>query len=150
MGRIVFVDGDAFSASNLNRQILCTRDTEGMRKCEAAVIRARSINPDIVAECIDTRIDASSAPRILDTGCDVLADCIDTIACKAELIRQALKAGMPVFSSMGMAMRRDPLRLHRTTLDRTSVCPVARNLRKALRDVDTSLVSVVFSDEEVP
>lgn len=99
---------------------------------------------------MDMRIDADTIPRILDTGCDVLADCIDTIACKSELIRRAVDAGMPVFSSMGMAMRRDPLRLHRSTLDRTSVCPVARNLRRSLRDIDMSLVNVVYSDEEVP
>ncbi len=148
IGRIRFVDGDTFSESNLNRQILCTRETLGKSKSACAEERARSINPDIIADHMDCHISAETLPAIFDTECDILLDCIDTLACKSDLIRYAYGKGIPVFSSMGAAMHADPSRIHVSTLDRTSVCPVARSLRKSLKDIDQGRISVVYSDEE--
>ena len=150
VGRIIFVDGDTFSESNLNRQILCTRDTIGRSKCECAEERARSINPSIDARHLSCHISSETLPSIFDGGCDVLLDCIDTLACKADLIRFAYNRNIPVFSSMGAAMHSDPTRVHVSTLDRTSVCPVARSLRKNLKDIDQTKITVVYSDEEPP
>jgi len=150
VGRIVFVDGDTFSESNLNRQVLCTRDTIGRYKAECAVERARSINSDIMAEAKVCHISEDTLPSIFDRDYDVVLDCIDTLACKADLIRYAVGKGVKVFSSMGAAMHFDPQRLKASTLDRTSVCPIARSLRKSLRDLDQSRISVVYSDEEPP
>ena len=147
VGRIRFVDGDTFAESNLNRQILCTRDTLGRSKSECAEERARSINPSITADHMDCHISSDTLPSIFDTDFDVLLDCIDTLACKAELIRYAYGKGIPVFSSMGAAMHVDPQRVRASTLDKTSVCPVARSLRKSLRDIDQSRITVVYSDE---
>ena len=148
IGRIRFVDGDVFSESNLNRQILCTKETIGKSKSECAVERARSINPDIDADSVSCHISSETLPRIFDGEFDLVLDCIDTLACKAELIHYAYDRSIPVFSSMGAAMHIDPQRVHATTLDRTSVCPIARSLRKSLKDIDQSRISVVYSDEE--
>ena len=148
VGRIRFVDGDTFSESNLNRQILCTHGTIGRYKSEVAEERALSINPSLKADHMVCHISAETLPSIFDTQCDLLLDCIDTLACKAELIRYAYSRDIPVFSSMGAAMHMDPTRIHASTLDKTSVCPVARSLRKSLRDIDQSSIRVVYSDEE--
>ena len=148
VGRIRFVDGDTFSESNLNRQILCTRDTVGRFKSEVAEERARSINPSIDADHMVCHISSETLLSIFDTECDILLDCIDTLACKADLIRYAYNKRIPMFSSMGAAMHMDPTRIHVSTLDKTSVCPVARSLRKSLRDIDQSRICVVYSDEE--
>ncbi len=150
IGKITFVDGDTFSASNLNRQVLCTRDTLGRCKSECAAERARSINPDIVCDVKVCHISDDTLPSIFDKDYDIVLDCIDTLACKAELIRYAYVKGIPVFSSMGAAMHYDPQRIRASTLDKTSVCPIARSLRKSLKDLDQSKIKVVFSDEVPP
>lgn len=150
VGAVTLVDADTFSPSNLNRQILCTSDTIGRSKSECAAERARSINPSIDAVPLKCRITPETLPDIFSRRYDAVMDCIDTIACKAELIRYAYSTGHRVFSSMGAAMHYDPSKLRVSTLDRTSVCPMARNLRRSLRDIDESAVSVVYSEEKPP
>ena len=80
---------------------------------------------------------------------DAVADCIDDMRCKQDIIRAAAAHGTAVFSSMGAAMHRDPRQFRIETLDRTDTCPVARILRKGLKDIDQSKVTVVYS-KEVP
>ena len=150
VGHITLVDGDVFSVTNLNRQIACTTDTIGRGKAECCAERARLVNPDIDVDVMVCHISDETLPSIFDREYDVVMDCIDTLACKADLIRYAYDGNLKVFSSMGAAMHVDPQRLHASTLDKTSVCPVARSLRRSLKDIDQSKISVVFSDEEPP
>ncbi|MBO4763023.1 MAG: ThiF family adenylyltransferase, partial [Candidatus Methanomethylophilaceae archaeon] len=82
VGRIRVVDKDAFSESNMNRQILATLDTIGMEKTEAARRRALSINPEIRVERMDVLVSEETVPEILDGGFDVLVDAIDTVRMK--------------------------------------------------------------------
>lgn len=146
VGRIRVVDGDSFSPSNLNRQILATTDTLGRPKAEVACERARSINPDIVIEGLPLLVSEDTVPEILD-GTAVLVDAIDTVRHKASLLGGAVRAGIPVYSSMGAALRTDPRAVRIATLADTRVCPVAASLRRALRDLDTSDVTCVYSEE---
>jgi tRNA A37 threonylcarbamoyladenosine dehydratase len=147
VGHIRVVDGDVFSASNMNRQILATVDTIGRNKADVAVERARSINPDIDIEAINILVSEETIPTILKDVPDVLADAIDTIGHKVALLRYAAENDIVTFSSMGAALHMDTLALRVDTLKRTKVCPLAASVRSRLRDVDTSNITCVYSEE---
>ena len=148
VGHIRVVDGDVFSASNMNRQILATVDTIGRNKADVAVERARSINPDIDIEAINMLVSEETIPMILEDVPDVLADAIDTIGHKVALLRYAAENDIVTFSSMGAALHMDTLALRVDTLKRTKVCPLAASVRSRLRDVDTSRITCVYSEEK--
>ncbi|MBR1973949.1 MAG: tRNA threonylcarbamoyladenosine dehydratase [Candidatus Methanomethylophilaceae archaeon] len=148
VGHIRVVDGDVFSASNMNRQILATVDTIGRNKADVAVERARSINPDIDIEAINMLVSEETIPMILEDVPDVLADAIDTIGHKVALLRYAAENDIVTFSSMGAALQMDTLALRVDTLKRTKVCPLAASVRSRLRDVDTSRITCVYSEEK--
>ena len=147
VGTMRVVDGDTFSPSNLNRQILCTSGTLGKTKAEVACERARSINPGISIECMDVFVSEDTVDSILEGDWDIFVDAIDTIANKAVVDRAALEKGLPVFSSMGAAMHSDPTSVRIATLRKTHTCPLAANLRKQLKDTDTGNMTCVFSAE---
>ena len=147
VGHIRVVDGDVFSASNMNRQILATVDTIGRNKADVAVERARSINPDIDIEAVNILVSEETIPMILKDLPDVLADAIDTIGHKVALLRYAAENDIVTFSSMGAALHMDTLALRVDTLKRTKVCPLAASVRSRLRDVDTSNITCVYSEE---
>ena len=147
VGKIRVVDGDVFSGSNLNRQILATVDTVGRPKAEVACERARSINPGIDIEPMAALVDDSTVDGILSGDYDILVDAIDTVRCKVSLLRRACETGIPTFSSMGAALHLDTQRVRVAPLRKTSVCPLAGAVRKGLRDLDTSGITCVFSDE---
>ena len=147
IGRLRVVDGDEFSGSNLNRQILCTTETVGRKKAEVACERARLINPDIEIEGKDLFVTRDTVAEILEGDWDVLVDAIDTIGNKSELLKEACRRGMTVFSSMGAARHFDATAVRIAPLRNTSVCPMAARLRKDLRDTDTGNVTCVYSVE---
>ena len=147
VGRIRVVDADTFSGSNLNRQILATVDTVGRPKADVACERARSINPAVDIEPMRVLVDDTSVDDILSGDYDLLVDAIDTVRCKVSLLRRASEIGMPTFSSMGAALHLDTQRIRVAPLRKTSVCPLAGAVRKGLRDLDTSNITCVFSDE---
>ena len=147
VGHIRVMDGDVFSASNMNRQILATVDTIGRNKADVAVERARSINPDIDIEAVNILVSEETIPTILKDVPDVLADAIDTIGHKVALLRCAAENDIVTFSSMGAALHMDTLALRVDTLKRTKVCPLAASVRSRLRNVDTSNITCVYSEE---
>ena len=148
VGHIRVVDGDVFSASNMNRQVLATMDTIGRNKADVAVERARSINPDVDITAINTLVSEDTIPSIMEDVPDVLADAIDTIGHKVALLRYAAENGIVTFSSMGAALHMDATSLRIATLKRTKVCPLAQAVRSRLRDVDTSNITCVYSEEK--
>ena len=149
IGKLRVVDKDIFSETNLNRQVLCTTETVGRIKSEVACERARLINPDIDIEGIDEYISADSVDMILEGDWDILVDAIDTIGNKAVIDKAALDRGLPVYASMGAAMHFDPSAVRIATLKKTNTCPLASQLRKQMRDVDTSDMTCVYSTEPV-
>lgn len=149
IGKLRVVDKDVFSESNLNRQVLCTTKTVGRIKSEVACERARLINPDIDIEGIDEYISADSVDMILEGDWNILVDAIDTIGNKAVIDKAALNGGLPVYASMGAAMHFDPSAVRIATLKKTNTCPLASQLRKQMRDVDTSDMTCVYSTEPV-
>ena len=147
IGRIRVVDGDTFTGSNLNRQVLATVDTVGRPKADVACERARSINPGIEIEGMELHVSDDTVNAILSGDYDILVDAIDTVRCKISLLRKAAEVGMPAFSSMGAALHMDTQAVRVAPLKKTKVCPLAAAVRSGLRDVDTSGIVCVYSEE---
>ena len=148
--RFVLIDGDVFEPSNLNRQLYATIDTLGQKKAEAAKARIACIDPAIEAEAITEFLTKDNIERIVPKDADFIIDAIDDIPAKAEIILFALKNGIPVISSMGTARRTDPSKMTVTTLGKTSACPLARKLRKLLREEPASKAVPVVMSKETP
>ena len=149
IGSLDIVDSDTVAPSNLNRQIIATRDTVGQYKVDAAEARIKSINPD----CKVTKHRCFFLPETVGefdfASYDYVVDAIDTVTGKLELIRCAKEAGVPVISSMGAANKLDPTAFRVADIEKTRVCPLARIMRKELKKRGISGVKCVFS-EEIP
>lgn len=148
IGRIRVVDGDTFSGSNLNRQVLATVNTVGRPKVEVACERARSINPDIEIEGLPLLVSSDTVPEILSGDYDILVDAIDTVRHKVELLKSAAEVGIPTYSSMGAALHMDTGLVRVAKLGKTRVCPLAAAVRSGLREYDTSDITCVYSEEQ--
>ena len=149
VGKIRVIDDHRVDESNLNRQILATRDTIGMRKIDVARERALSINPDIVFEGTDELISAKSINRLMDGNPDVIVDAIDTVANKIFLLRYAAENNIRTFSSMGASLRTDVTKIRMNTLKRTRACPLASACRSGLKDLSTTNITCIYSEEPV-
>ena len=149
IGHIRVVDSDIFSESNLNRQILATKDTIGRPKAEVAAERARSINPDIDIEVMRCMVSEDTVPDILSGSPDVLADAIDTVEHKVSLLRFAAGNDIRTFSSMGAALHFETSSIKVATLKKTNTCPLAASVRSRLKDLDTGCITCVYSQEPV-
>lgn len=148
--RFVLIDGDVFEPSNLNRQLYATLDTLGQNKAEAAKARIAMIDPALEAEAIPEFLSKDNIDAIVPKDADFILDAIDDIPAKAEIILFALRNGIPVVSSMGTARRTDPSKMTVTTLGKTAACPLARKLRKLLRDEPASKAVPVVMSKETP
>jgi tRNA A37 threonylcarbamoyladenosine dehydratase len=149
IGRVRIVDADVFNESNLNRQILATVDTVGRRKADVAAERALSINPDIRVEKMCQLVSSDTIPNILSGDPDIVIDAIDTVEHKCALLRVTAEMGLRTFSSMGAALHFETESIHVAPLKRTKVCPLAASVRSRLRDVDTSNITCVYSEEKL-
>lgn len=147
VGALALVDGDAVEESNLNRQLIATRATVGMRKTEAARRRALEIRPDMELELYDLFYLPESADKIDLSRYGCIVDAIDTMTAKIELIERAHKLGVPVVSAMGCGNKLDPTRFQVTDLYRTHTDPVARILRRELKKRGVDSLRVVYSTE---
>ena len=150
IGRMVILDHDVVAPSNLNRQLLALHSTLGERKSAVMQARLHDINPELELVVLQEFLQPDGAEALLDRvgKLDYLADCIDSIACKAALIHAAQLRGIPVMSAMGAGNCLDVTRTKIKTLNQTSGCPLARELRKRLKELGGNLrYPVVFSDE---
>ena len=148
VGHLLLVDNDRFSLSNLNRQLLATRDSLGRRKTETARERALSINPDCEAEIRDCFVLPETKNEFDFSAFDYVIDAIDTVAGKLCLIGAAQEAGVPVISCMGTGNKTDPTQLRVADIEKTSVDPLARVMRREYKKRGLAPFPVVFSLEE--
>ena len=144
------IDGDVFEESNLNRQLYATLETLGQKKAQAAKERIAKIDSAIEVNAVPEFLTADNIELIVPKEADFIIDAIDDIPAKAELILFALRNGISIVSSMGTARRTDPSKIIVTTLGKTSACPLARKLRKLLRDEPTSKAVPVVMSKETP
>ena len=148
VGTIVIIDNDTVSLSNINRQIIATHDTLGMLKIDAAEHRIKSINPD----CTVIKHNCFFLPENADSfdfsKYDYVVDAIDTVSGKIELVMKAVSVGTPIISSMGAGNKLDPTQFEVADISKTSVCPLARVMRRELKKRGVNHLKVVYSKEQ--
>ncbi len=149
VGAIVLLDHDVLSPSNLNRQLLALHSTLGQEKTAVMAARLRDINPDCEITIAQRFIRPHQTDEFLQQyQLDQVFDCIDSIACKASLIHSCQRFGIPIISAMGAGNRLDVRAIKVKTLNQSSGCPLARELRRALKERGAELnFPVVYSDE---
>lgn len=147
IGNFVLIDDDKVCLTNLNRQIIATRKTIGKPKVEVAKDRILEINPDASVE-IFQEFFMPNSEGILDKSIDYIVDCIDTITAKIELVVRAEKLNIPIISSMGTGNKLNPTLFEVTDIYKTSICPLAKVMRKELRKRNIKSLKVVYSKEE--
>ncbi len=148
IGKLVLVDHDTVAVSNLNRQLFALHSTVGMKKTDAAAGRIRDINPDCVIELHDTFFLPETAGTFDFSQYDYVVDAIDTVSGKLQLIECAKTAGVPVISAMGAGNKLDPAKFEVADVFESSVCPLAKIMRRELRKKGISGVKCVYSKEE--
>ena len=148
VGTIDVIDSDTISISNLNRQLLATYDTVGMLKVEAAKTRILSINPRAVVHAHPIFYTPETADQLDFTQYNYIVDAIDTVTGKLCIIQRALEAGVKVISCMGTGNKLDPTALQVADISKTTICPLARIMRKELRKRGINHLKVVYSTEE--
>ena len=146
VGTIGLLDCDEVEESNLNRQIIATRDTIGMRKTEAARQRVLSINPDCTVRTYDLRYGADTADEVNFAEYDYVADAVDSVSAKLEIICRAKAQNVGIISSMGTGNKLSADFVI-CDIEKTSVCPLARVMRKELRQRGIKGVQVLYSEE---
>ena len=127
---------------------MATRETIGLSKAEAAALRARSINPNCDAKAIQTFYLPETADQFDFTKYDYIVDAIDTVTGKLMLVQAAKAAGTPIISSMGTGNKLDPTAFRVADIHETSVCPLARIIRKECRKRGIDKLKVVYSTED--
>ena len=147
IGNFVLVDKDEVDITNLNRQIIATRKTIGKPKVEVAKERILEINPDANVE-IYKEFFGPETKGILDESIDYIVDAVDTVTAKIELVVRANRLNIPIISSMGTGNKLDPTKFEVNDIYKTSVCPLAKVMRKELKIREIKKLKVVYSKEE--
>ena len=148
VGNFVLIDDDKVCLTNLNRQIIATRKTIGKYKVDVMKERILEINPDASVEIYKEFFMPNSETNIINNDLSYVLDCIDTVTGKIEIIVQCKKLGIPVISACGTGNKLDPSRFEITDIYKTSICPLAKVLRKELRKRDIDSLKVIYSKEE--
>ncbi len=147
IGSLDIIDCDTVSVSNLNRQVFATVSSVGMPKTEAAKHRLMDINPDLSLTVHDMFFLPENAGEIDFSLFDYVVDAIDTVTGKLEIIKRCQNAGVPVISSMGTGNKLDPTLFEVTDIYKTSVCPLAKVMRKLCKENSIKKLKVVYSKE---
>ncbi len=148
IGHIDVFDYDSVSATNLNRQLLATNKTIGVKKTEAAFLRAKDICEDTEIIVHDMFYLPENSAEINMAEFDFVIDAVDTVTAKLEIIKRAKEAGVPLISCMGTGNKTDITRLRVSDIKKTEGCPLARAVRKELRARGICDLTVVWSDEK--
>lgn len=148
VGTIDLIDKDTVDVSNLNRQIIATRETLGRQKVEVMKERILSINPQCQVNAHTCFYLPETKEQFRFEEYDYVVDAIDTVTGKISLILQAQEAGTPVISSMGAGNKMDPTRFEVADIYDTSVCPLARVMRRELKKRGVKHLKVVYSKEQ--
>ena len=149
IGAFDLIDNDTVALSNLNRQIIATRDTIGKLKVEVMRDRILSINPQAEIRMYPCFYLPENAAEFDFSQYSYVVDAVDTVTAKIDIIMQAQAAGVPVISSMGAGNKMDPTRFEVTDIYKTTVCPLARVMRRELKKRGVKQLKVVYSTEKV-
>lgn len=148
IGTLDLIDKDTVDITNINRQIIALQSTVGLPKVEVAAARVKDINPSIQVHTYQTFFLPDTADQFPFSEYDYVVDAIDTITGKISLIECAKSAGCPIISSMGAGNKLDPTKFKVADIHKTSVCPLAKVMRRELKKRNIKDVKVVYSEEE--
>lgn len=148
VGTLDLIDSDTVALSNLNRQIIATHSTVGMFKVDAAAARIKDINPDAVVHIYKVFYTPETEDMFDFADYDYIIDAIDTVTGKIALVMNAQASGVPIISSMGAGNKLDPTAFEVADIYKTSVCPLARVMRRELKKRGVKRLKVVYSKEE--
>ena len=147
VGRMLLVDDDTVSVSNLNRQLVALHSTVGMPKTEVMAQRIRDIAPDCKVTVKTRRYEPQNRDMFFENSYDFIADAIDSVACKTDLIATAIEKNIPIISAMGTGNKLDSTKFVITDLSKTSGCPLARVMRRELKQRGILHHTVLYSTE---
>ena len=147
IGSFILIDKDVVDETNINRQIIATKKTIGIPKVEVARQRILDINPNAKIE-IREEFFLPESIDFFDKKIDYVIDCVDTITAKIEIIVRAKKHNIPVISCMGTGNKLDPTKFEVEDIYKTSICPLAKVMRKELKQRGIKNLKVVYSKEE--
>jgi tRNA A37 threonylcarbamoyladenosine dehydratase len=148
VGRFVLVDDDLICLTNLNRQLHATRKTIGKVKVEIMKERILEINPKAIVEAYRTFYLPECADELIKDDYDYIVDAIDTVTAKIDLVVQAKKRNIPIISCMGAGNKIDPTKFVVTDIYKTTMDPLAKVVRKELRQRNIDSLKVVYSTEQ--
>ena len=148
VGELVLIDGDSVAPSNINRQIIALHSTIGMPKAEVMKKRIQDINPDAKVCAKNIFYTPDNGDEISFLGLDYIIDAIDTVTSKLYIIEKAKSMNIPVISSMGTGNKLDATRFKISDISKTQVCPLARVMRRELKNRGITSLKVLWSDEK--
>lgn len=148
IGAIDIIDNDKVSVTNINRQLIATQSTVGRVKVQVMKERILDINPDCRVEAHECFYLPENKDRFDFTQYDYIVDAVDTVTAKLTIVEEAKKAGVPVISSMGAGNKLNPAAFYVSDIYKTSVCPLAKVMRRELKKRGIKNLKVVSSTEE--
>ena len=148
VGALALIDHDTISITNINRQLLATHSTIGQFKADAAAARAKDINPEISVTAHKVFFGPDTLDQFDFSQYSYVVDAVDTVTAKLALIAAAKKANVPIISSMGTGNKLDPTKFQIADISKTSVCPLARVMRKECAKRGIKNLKVLFSTED--
>lgn len=147
VGELTLVDQDTLSLTNINRQLYALHSTVGQPKAETAARRCRDINPALRVHPVCATYDAAHRDDFFTAHYDYIVDAIDLVSCKLDLIEQARLRRIPILTALGTGNKLDPTLLQVTDIAKTSGCPLARVMRRELRNRGVRHHTVLASTE---
>ena len=148
IGQIDIFDRDTVSVSNINRQIIALHSTVGLNKVDVMKARIHDINPYCTVNAYNVFYLPENADDFDLSMYDYIADAVDTVSAKIEIATRAYKLGVPIISAMGAGNKTDPTGFRVADINDTSVCPLARIMRRELKARGIKKYKVVYSKEE--
>lgn len=148
VGALDIIDDDKVCLTNINRQIIASRKTVGRYKVDVAAERINDINPDCKVRTYQTFYLPETADQFDFSEYDYVVDAIDTVTGKLQLVEEAKKAGTPIISSMGAGNKLDPTAFKVADIYDTSICPLAKVMRRECRKRGIECLKVVYSEEK--
>lgn len=150
IGKLILVDFDTIDETNINRQIIALNSTVGKKKIDVLCDRVKDINNQCCVICNDNFIDSNNLDKLFDFSIDYFIDACDTVSTKKEVIRKCLEKRVSFISCMGTGNKIDPSKLEIVDIRKTSGDPLARIMRKFVKDEKITKKVMVLSSTEVP
>lgn len=148
IGHIVLIDNDIVCVSNLNRQIHANIQTIGKKKTQVMKERILNINPNLKVDTYMAQEIEGGEENLIDSSFSYIVDAVDTVSTKIKLMEKSNQAKVPILSCMGTGNKLDPTKFEIANIDKTSVCPLARVIRKEAKKRNLHDIKVLYSKEE--